>query len=99
MGGITSIVDIIWTTGNTQVRRVNNVTAISHFNSTSLYTDSFITPSLNLSDLIFRNVYQCEVLINSPLPTEAETDFIISSQGMYVPTCIHVIICILRLVK
>ena len=77
--GITSTVDIIWTTGNTQVRRVNNVTASSNINSSSIYNDSFIIPSLNLSDI--GSVYECEVLINSVLPTGAKTYFTISIPG------------------
>ena len=86
--GITSTVDIIWTTGNTQVRRVNNVTASSNINSSSIYNDSFIIPSLKISDA--RNVYQCQVLINSVLPTATTADFIISIPGMYVCTTTHV---------
>ena len=80
--GITSTVDIIWTTGNTQVRRVNNVTASSNINSSSIYNDSFIIPSLNLSDI--GNIYECEVVINSVLPTTAKTDFVIPLPGMYI---------------
>ena len=79
---ITSAVDIIWTTGNTQVRRVNNVTASSNINSSSIYNDSFIIPSLNVSDI--GSVYECEILINSVLPTTAKTDFMIPIPGTYV---------------
>ena len=80
--GITSTVDIIWTTDNTQVRRVNNVTSISNYNSTSLYIDSFIIPSLNLSDI--GSVYECEVLINSILPARTKANFTISIPGIYI---------------
>ena len=80
--GITSTVDIIWTTGDTQVRRVNNVTASSNINSTSVYNDSFIIPSLDISDI--GSTYQCEVLINSFLPTTAKIDYIIPIPSMYV---------------
>ena len=79
---ITGTVDIIWTTGDTQVRRVNNVTASSNINSVSLYNDSFITPSLNVSDI--GSVYQCEVLINSIVPTTAKSDYIIPIPGMHI---------------
>ena len=79
---ITGTVDIIWTTKDTQVRRVNNVTASSNINSTSVYNDSFIIPSLNISDI--GSVYQCEVLINSVVPSRARTDFIIPIPGMYI---------------
>ena len=85
--GITSTVDIIWTTGNTQVRRVNNVTASSNINSSSIYNDSFIIPSLNLSDI--GSVYECEVLINSVLPITDKTDFIVPIPGTY----IHSYVC------
>ena len=80
--GITSTVDIVWTTNNTQVRRVSNVTASSNINSSSIYNDFFIIPSLNLSDI--GSVYECEVLINSVLPTTAKTYFTVSSPGTYV---------------
>ena len=80
--GITSTVDIIWTTGDTQVRRINNVTVSGSVNSTSVYSDSFTIPSFDISDI--GSVYQCEVLINSPLPTTAKTDFTIPIPSMYV---------------
>ena len=82
--GITSRVDIIWTTGDTQVRRVNNVTASSNINSASLYNDSFIIPSLNISDI--GSVYQCEVLINSILPTASKSSYTIPILGMPIYT-------------
>ena len=88
--GITGTIDIIWTTGDTQVRRVNNVTAISYINSTSVYNDSFIIPSLNISDI--GNVYQCEVLIDSTISSTAITDFIIPIPGMYIKYMFPVIL-------
>ena len=92
MRGITSRVDIIWTTGDTQVRRVNNVTASSNINSTSVYYDSFIIPSLNISDI--GSVYQCEVLINSIVPATANADFTIPIPGTYIRMCAYVYIYI-----
>jgi len=79
---INSTVDIIWTTGNTQVRRVNNVTANDNINSTSIYNDSLIISSLNINDI--GSVYQCEALINSVSPTSVKTDFMIPIPGKYV---------------
>jgi len=78
---INSTVDIIWTTGNTQVRRVNNVAAVNSINSSSLYNDSLIISSLDINDI--GSVYHCEVLINSVLPTIAKTVFIIPIPGKY----------------
>ena len=86
--GITSTVDIIWTTDNTQVRRVNIITASSNINSSSMYNDSFIIPSLNISDI--GRVYQCEVLINSVFPTRTKSNFTISIPGIYANTFIFV---------
>ena len=76
VGAITSTVDIIWTSDDTQVRRVNNVTARSSINSTSVYYDSFIIPSFDITDI--DSVYHCEVLINSNLPTTASSNVTIS---------------------
>ena len=80
--GITSTVDIIWTTGDTQVRRVNNVTPSSNINSTYVYNDSFIIPPLNFSGI--GSVYQCEVLFNSMLPTTAKAEYIIPIPGIQI---------------
>ena len=94
--GITSTVDIIWTTGDTQVRRVTNVTASSSINSTSVYNDLFITPSLNISDI--GSVYQCEVLVNSILPITNKTDFVIPIPGtVYFKRCCCCMIYLLYL--
>ena len=85
--GITNAVDIIWSTDNTQVRRVNNVTASSHINSSSIYNDLFIIPSLNISDI--GGVYECEVLVNSVLPSSAKTDIIIPIPSMHMHNIIR----------
>ena len=81
VSNISSTVDIIWTTGNTQVRRVNNVTANDNINSTSTYNDSLIISSLDINDI--GSVYQCEVLINSVSPTTSKIDFMIPIPGKY----------------
>ena len=83
---ITSTVDIIWITDNTLVRRVNNVTASSYINPSSVYNDSFIIPSLDISDI--GSVYECEVLVNSVLPTSAKADIAILIPSTYVCLCI-----------
>ena len=88
---ITSTVDIMWTTDNIQVRRVNNITASSYVNSSSIYTDSFIIPSLNISDI--GRFYECEVLINSVLPTSAKTDIMIPIPSMCMHMYIYTYVC------
>ena len=88
MRGITGTIDIIWTTGDTQIRRVNNVTASSNINSTSVYSNSFVIPSVNIGD--DGSVYQCEVLIYSMLSTAAKKDYILEIPGTYINTFICV---------
>jgi len=78
---INSTVDIIWTTGNnTQVRRVNNVTAINNINFLSTYNDLLNISSFNISDI--GSVYQCEIMINPVSPTTAKTDLMIPIPGI-----------------
>ena len=80
---ITSAVDIIWTTGDTQVRRVNNVTAaISNidFTSKSVYSDSFIMQTLDVGDT--GSVYHCEIFINSIFNTTSKANYVIPIPGM-----------------
>ena len=74
MGGNISTVDIIWTTGNTQVRRANNIASSSYINSTFAYNDSLTIPLLNISTI--GSEYQCEVL-----PTRTKTHFLIPIPG------------------
>jgi len=63
--GISSSVDIIWTTGGREVRRVDNIMADIDNNS-AVYMDSFKISSLSAND--DEKVYQCTVIINaSPL--------------------------------
>ena len=50
--------DIIWITGNAEVRRVENIPACLLSN----YSDFFTTPVLSRSDI--NREYQCEVIIN-----------------------------------
>ena len=63
--GISSSVDIIWTTGSRKIRRVDNITADME-NDSAIYTDSFEISSLSA----FNNgrEYQCTVAINANQP-------------------------------
>ena len=59
---IDSTVDIIWTTGNTEVRRVEDIPAHLITN----YSDFFTTPILSRSDV--DRSYQCKVIIKTSPP-------------------------------
>ena len=61
--GISSSVDIIWTTGGRVVRRVNNIMPDMGNDSAITYTDTFEISSLSAIDN--GRVYQCTVVINA----------------------------------
>ena len=82
VGNNANTVDIIWTNGDKQIRRVNNVTARIKMKSSSVYNDSFIISSLNISDI--GSVYECAVLINSKLPAATSSNITILIPGTYV---------------
>ena len=63
--GISSSVDIIWTTGGRVVRRVDNITADIE-NDSAIYTDSFEISSLSAIDN--GTEYRCAVVINASQP-------------------------------
>ena len=63
--GISSSVDIIWTTGGRVVRRVDNITADIE-NDYAIYTDSFEISLLSAIDN--GREYQCAIVINAYQP-------------------------------
>ena len=63
--GITSRVDIVWSSGGIVLRRINGTTATTMDNS-QVYTDSYTISQLSTTD--DDRVIQCEAVINtSPL--------------------------------
>ena len=63
--GVTSRVDIVWSSDGTILRRMNNVSSTTMDNSL-VYTDSYTISSLSTTDN--GRMIQCEVVINaSPL--------------------------------
>ena len=66
---IDSTVDIIWTSGNTVLRKVENMPG----HLISNYSDGFAaTPSLSRHDN--NRKYKCEVIINTSPPVKAASD-------------------------
>ena len=66
---IDSTVDIIWTSGNTEVRRVENTPG----HLISNYSDGFIAIS-SISRHNNNREYKCEVIINTSPPVKAASD-------------------------
>jgi len=71
--GISSRVDIIWTTGNTTVRRVDGIIPNITSNS-AIYSDLLVTQPLRIPD--DGGVYQCTVIFNTS-PRIVRSRFII----------------------
>ena len=59
--GITSGVDIVWSSGGTELQRMDNVSSTTMDNSL-VYTDSYTISQLSTTD--DGRVIQCEVVIN-----------------------------------
>ena len=70
--GITSRVDIVWSSNGTELERMNNVSSITIGNSL-VYTDSYTISQLSTTD--DGRVIQCEVMINTS-PSVMVTDSI-----------------------
>ena len=60
--GITSRVDIVWSSGGTVLQRMNNASSTMMSNSL-VYTNSYTISQLNTSD--DGRVIQCEIVINT----------------------------------
>ena len=78
--GISSSVNIIWTTGSLELRRVNDITAYIE-NDTAVYTDSFEISSLSAIDN--GREYQCTVMINATQPVNSSDLYILTFSGEY----------------
>ena len=78
--GISSSVDIIWTTGGRVVRRVDNITADIE-NDSAIYTDLFEISSLSAIDN--GREYQCTVVINASQPVYSSDQFVLIFPGEY----------------
>ena len=76
--GISSSVDIIWTTGGRVVRRVDNITADIE-NDSAIYTDSFEISSLSAIDN--GREYQCRVVINASPPVNNSDQITLNFSG------------------
>ena len=79
--GITSRVDIVWSSGGTELQRINNV--LPTMMSDSLVYTNFYNISL-LSTANDDNVIQCEVEINTSPLVMANSDITLDVTGMHI---------------
>ena len=78
--GITSRVDIVWSSNGTVLRRINDTIATTMDNSL-VYTDSYNISQLSTTD--DGRVIQCEVMINTSPPIMVSDNLTLSVDGEY----------------
>ena len=78
--GITSRVDIAWSSGGIELQRMNNVLSTTMGNSL-VYTDSYTISQLNTTDE--GRVIQCEVVINASPPIQEVDNIALDVTGKY----------------
>jgi len=67
--GITSRVDIVWSSGGIQLKRIREAVVSSTINNTELYKETFYIPQMRTSG--DGRVVQCEVVIMATPPIMA----------------------------
>ena len=80
--GISSSVNIMWYTGGSVVRRVDNLTVAYTDNDSAIYTDLFEISSLTAIDN--GRDYQCRVMINASQPVYGNDQIILNIRGEYI---------------
>ena len=78
--GITSRVDIVWSSNGTELERMNNVSSTTMGDSL-MYTDYHNISQLNTTD--DDRVIQCEVVINGNPPVLANDSITLDVTGKY----------------
>ena len=86
--GITSRVDIVWSSGGTELKRMTNVSSTTMDNSL-VYTDSYTISQLSTADE--GRVIQCEVVINANPPVMASGSITLNVASK-LSLCAHFII-------
>ena len=76
--GITSRVDIVWSSGGTELERMNDVSSTTMDNSL-VYTDSYTISQLSTTDE--DRMIQCEVVINASSPVLASDSITLDVTG------------------
>ena len=84
--GITSTVDIAWSSGGTELQRMNGVTSTTMGNSL-VYTDSYTISQLSTTDE--GRMIQCDVVINASPPVMASGSITLDVTGE-INVCMHI---------
>ena len=78
--GITSSVDIVWSSGGAELKRMNNVTS-AMMEDSLVYTDSYTISQLSTTDE--GRVIQCDVVINASPSVNANNTITLDVNGEY----------------
>ena len=78
--GITSRMDIVWSSGGTELQRMNNVSSTT-MNNSLVYTDSYTISQLSTSD--DNRVIQCKGVFNANPPVMASDSITLDVTGEY----------------
>ena len=79
--GITSRVDIVWSSGSTDLKRICNVNTRLTINDNEIYEDTFTIPLLSTTD-DGRSI-QCEVTINTTPLVVAANNIVLDVTGEF----------------
>ena len=79
--GITSRVDIVWSSNSIILKRINGTIATT-MNYSLVYTDSYSISQLSTTD--DGRAIQCEVVINASPPVMATDNITLNVIGMYI---------------
>ena len=87
VSGITSVVDIVWSSDDMVLQTTSNLTA-AIMNDTVVYSDSYTTDPLNTGDS--GSTIQCQVVINTDPPVKnADTvELMLSGKHMLFHICV-----------
>ena len=91
--GITSRVDIVWSSGGIELERMNNVSSTTMDNSL-VYTNSYSISQLSTTDE--GTVIQCEVVINASPPVMASNNTILDVTGELLIVCLVIYLSVVN---
>ena len=80
--GITSRVDIVWSSEGVTIESIEGVNVSLSWESAEIYSASYTILQLNTTD--DGRVYQCEVVINTSPPVTAENNFTLDVIGLFI---------------
>ena len=79
--GITSRVDIVWSSDGTELKRTEGLNNSSVVNDSVIYTEFYTIPQLSIVDE--GRVFMCDVLINTTSPVMATDSVVLNVTGKF----------------